>query len=47
MTRRCEVLNRASSSLPVYSYLSRTTREGSNPTRSAAVQFGLGLGAQF
>jgi hypothetical protein len=31
----------------VYSYLSKTTQQGSTPTNSAAVQFGLGVGAQF
>ena len=31
----------------VYSYLSPTTQQGSTATHSAAVQFGLGVGAQF
>jgi hypothetical protein len=31
----------------VYSYLSQTTQQGSTSTRSAAAQFGLGVGAQF
>jgi hypothetical protein len=31
----------------VYSYLSPTTQQGSTSTQSAAVQFGLGVGAQF
>ncbi|MFI5269555.1 MAG: hypothetical protein ACHQ7M_19435, partial [Chloroflexota bacterium] len=31
----------------VYSYLSKTTQEGSTATKSAAVQFGLGVGTQF